>query len=315
MTWRVLITDNDLGDSALEREILERELGAQVHVAHCATEAEVLEAVNRIRPHALLVQWAPITARVLNAAQPELVAIARFGIGIDMIDTAAARDHGVTVDNVPDYCIEEVATHSVALALALWRRLPALDAELRDGQWAATAHAPEIRRLSQSTVGLIGLGRIGSRVAAAFDALGARVIVSDPIAGEDPYPRVGLAALAAEADLVLLHAPLVPATRHIVGRDLLAQFRRRPIIVNTSRGGLIDTEALVEALTSGQIAGAGLDVFEEEPLAADHPIRTAPNTLITAHAAWASDAALPELRERTARAVVGRLGALVTPTA
>jgi len=306
VTPRILITDNDLGDSELETSILQEQLGADVKVGRLRTEAEVIEAVTAFQPDALLVQWAPITRAVFDSAT-NLKAIGRFGIGIDMIDVQAAAEHGVAIDNVPDYCLEEVATHAVALGLGLWRRLPAFDAEVRRGEWNAGSHAQDIRRLSESIIGLIGLGRIGLRVAKAFEALGARVIVSDPVAGADSYTRVTLKVLARDSDLISLHAPLVPETHHVINRAFLDACGRQPYIVNTSRGGLIDATALIAALDDGRLRGAALDVFESEPLAATDPLRSAPNVLLTPHAAWCSMSALPELRRRTALAVANRL--------
>ena len=306
MTPRILITDNDLGDSKLETTILEERLGADVKVCQLRTAAEVVEAVAAFQPEALLVQWAPITRAVFDAAT-NLKAIGRFGIGVDMIDLQAATDHGVAVDNVPDYCLEEVTTHAVALGLALWRRVPAFDAELRRGEWNAGSHAKDIRRISESTVGLIGLGRIGLRVAKVFEGLGARIIVSDPLAGVDGYERVPLDLLAREADLISLHAPLLPETHHVIDRAFLDACEQRPYIVNTSRGGLIDSTALVAALNDGRVRGAALDVFESEPLGATDSLRSARNVLLTPHAAWCSVSALPELRRRTALAVANRL--------
>jgi D-3-phosphoglycerate dehydrogenase len=181
---------------------------------------------------------------------------------------------------------------------------PQLDADLREGRWDAAAAAPAIRRLSCSTVGLVGLGRIGRLVADRFASWGSRVIVADPVTGDDGYERVSLDRIAEEADLISLHAPLLPGTSHLVGDAFLSRCRRRPIIVNTSRGGLVDSASLARALHDGVVAAAGLDVFEGEPLAAGDPLRAAPNTLLTPHAAWASEAALPDLRREAAQNVV-----------
>lgn len=299
----VLLTDNDLGDRRMEKELLEEGLGARVVLADCVTEDDVLAAVVACTPDAIVTQWAPITARVLDAA-PGCRIVSRIGIGVDMIDLVAARERGIPVRNVPHYCTEEVATHAVAMALALWRRLPQLDAELRAGNWNAAASAPEISRLSDATVGIVGGGRIGMLVARAFEVWGAEIVVVDPVKGSDGYPRVSLAEVAERCQVISMHAPLMDDTYHLVGRDFLASLRHRPVLVNTSRGGLIDLDAVVEALAAGQLRGAGLDVFEVEPLAADHPIRGSQNALLTPHAAWCSEAALPELRREAVMNVV-----------
>ncbi len=310
---RVLITDNDLGDPAWECSLLTDGLAArgheaEVHMADARREEDVVAAAARIRPHAIVVQWAPVTDAVLEAA-PECSVVSRVGIGIDMIDLAAASARGVSVRNVPHYCTEEVATHAVALGLALWRRLPQLDADVRSGTWAAAESAPRIRRLSQATVGLIGVGRIGLLVAKAFSAWGATVVVVDPAAGDLGYPVVDLTELAERADLVSLHCPLTEQTANVVNGDFLAGLGRRPVLVNTSRGGLVDSAAVAAALHEGRLSGAGLDVFPTEPLAADDPLLSAPNTLLTPHAAWCSEAALPDLRRGAVENVIAHFTA------
>jgi D-3-phosphoglycerate dehydrogenase len=151
------------------------------------------------------------------------------------------------------------------------------------------------------------MGRIGRLVADAYAVWGARVIVHDPVQGSDPYPRVPLSTVADEADLISLHAPLLAETHHIVDASFLSRVARRPHLVNVSRGALVDTFALAEALLTDSIAGAGIDVFESEPLAADHPLRTAPNTILTPHGAWCSVDALPELRKGAVKNVIEAL--------
>lgn len=299
----VLLTDSDLGDRELERRMLVDELDAEVIVADCVTEEDVAELVRRHDPDAIVTQWAPVGRLVFDAAR-RLRLISRVGIGIDMIDLAAAQAAGVEVRNVPHYCTEEVATHAVAMALALWRRLPQFDALVRDGVWDAASHAGSITRLSQATIGLIGCGRIGTLVGKAFQVWGAEVIVVDPAAGEDGFPRVSLEEVAERADIVSLHAPLLEGTRHIVGEDFLQRVRHAPVLVNTSRGGLVDVDAAVRAVSEGRIRGLGLDVFDHEPLPADHPVRHAPDTLLAPHAAWCSREALPDLRRGAVRNVV-----------
>jgi D-3-phosphoglycerate dehydrogenase len=291
----VLLTDSDLGDRSLEASWLRDELDAEVVVAECRTADDVLRAVREHQPDGIVTQWAPVTAEAISAASQCRV-ISRIGIGVDMVDVAAAAAAGIPVRNVPHYCTEEVATHAVALALSLWRRLPQFDREVRDGVWGAAAHVGDIGRLSQATVGLIGCGRIGLLVARAFEVWGATVIVVDPAPPTDHYERVSLAELAERADIISLHAPLLDSTRHIVGEDFLAAVARRPVIVNTSRGPLIDVDAAARAVTEGRLRGLGLDVFETEPLPLDDPIRRAPNTLLAPHAAWCSAEALPDLR-------------------
>jgi len=300
---KVLITDNNLGDSALEIDILERALKAEVFRSQCVTEQDVLDAVQRFQPDAMIVQWAPITAAVIGALEACKV-ISRLGIGLDMIDLEAANAAGITVLNVPHYCTEEVATHAMSLILALNRQLPMFDRELRSGIWNAATHATSIKKLSESTLGLFGMGRIGSIVAGAFSALGGRVIAADPVHQDDGIERVTLTQLSAESDFISVHAPLLPETHHALDDAFFSNCKRAPIIVNTSRGAIIDGDALARALYDGAVSAAGIDVFEQEPLEETHSLLEAPNTLLTPHAAWCSIEALPELRAQGAQNIV-----------
>jgi D-3-phosphoglycerate dehydrogenase len=303
----VLLTDSDLGDRSLEAGWLRDELDAEVVIADCRTAEEVVAAVRDHQPDAIVTQWAPVNAEAIEAARGTCRVISRIGIGIDMVDVAAAEAAGIPVRNVPHYCTEEVATHAVALALALWRRLPQFDAEVRSGVWNAASHVGDIGRLSNATVGLIGCGRIGLLVAKAFEVWGASVIVVDPAPATDGYERVTLAQLADRADIISLHAPLFESTRHIVGEEFLHSLARRPVLVNTSRGPLIDVPAAVRAVEDGRLRGLGLDVFEVEPLPAEDSVRSAPNTLLAPHAAWCSAEALPDLRRGAIQNVIEAL--------
>ncbi|WP_344738955.1 C-terminal binding protein [Microbacterium awajiense] len=309
MTRTILLTDSDLGDRVEEVAWLKSALDADVVVADCVTAADVAREVRECRPEAIVTQWAPIDATVVAEAAGSCRIISRLGIGIDMIDTEAASAAGIDVRNVAHYCTEEVATHAVALALALWRRVPDLDREVRAGHWAAAPHAPQISRLSGATLGLVGCGRIGRLVARAFEVWGTQVIAFDPAPAHDGYERVGLDELAERADIISLHAPLLDSTRHIIGRDFLSAVSRRPVLVNTSRGGLVDVDAAVAALDDGRLRGLGLDVFDVEPLPVDAAIRRSASTIITPHAAWCSAEALPDLRRGAIDNVIDALSA------
>lgn len=305
---RVLITDNDLGDSELEIDVMRGAMDVEVIVRSSRTEQEVLEAVLETDPHGIVVQWAPITRAVLSAASA-CRGVSRIGVGLDMVDLDAARECGIPVRNVPHYCTEEVATHAVALGLALWRRLTEFDGDVRAGRWEPAATVGSIRRLSESTVGVVGMGRIGRTVADAYAQWGATVVACDPVHRDDPYERIGLDELADRSDLISLHAPLTSETHHLVGDALLDRCTRRPILVNVSRGGLHDSAAVARALVDGRLGGAGLDVFETEPLPMSDPILSAPRTILTPHAAWCSQRALPELRRLAAENMVALLAA------
>lgn len=303
MSASVLITDIDLPSGGSEQRVL-ADAGLRVHVARSRQADDVVAA--GADAEALLVQWAPITAELLDRL-PNLRVISRLGIGYDMVDVDAATHHGVAVCNTPDYCIEEVALHTLALLLASVRGVVALDAAVRAGSFTAALSFPSARRPSQTTVGLVGYGRIGRRVALALVAIGMRVLVADPyvtVAEHDGVEPATFEELLARADVVSLHAPLTPATRHLINTAALERMRTGAILVNTCRGGLVDEAALASALQTGALAGCALDVFEKEPLPADSPLRSCPNVILTPHAAWYSPASLADLPVLAARNIV-----------
>ncbi|KRF24381.1 C-terminal binding protein [Phycicoccus sp. Soil803] len=223
-------------------------------------------------------------------------AVIRYGMGYDNIDVAAAAQAHIPVAIVPGTASEEVASHAFAMALTLARRIPAGDAAIRDNAWAGII-GYDTPVLSQLEVGVVGLGRIGQHVARMFSAVGAQVRGYDPLVTEAPVELASLDSILEESDVISLHLPLNDDTWHLVSADVLERMRKGAVIVNVSRGGLIDEEALAEALVSGHIAGAGIDTFSQEPLAADHPLRSAPNTILTPHIAWRSNRSTGALQE------------------
>lgn len=228
--------------------------------------------------------------------------IVRAGIGYDLIDVPAATARGIWVANVPDYCADEVADHTLLLLMACARRLDALGSAWRDaGRWLAYDRLPPVRRPSEQVLGVVGMGRIGQRVVARAKAFGWQVIGHDAVMpaaaieahGAEP---VDLDTLFARADAITLHCPLTAETHHLVDATRLAATRPGVVIVNTSRGGLIDIEALDGALRSGHVAAAGLDVLEDEPnVDLAQPVLTHPNVFATGHTAWYSLDARREL--------------------
>lgn len=217
---------------------------------------------------------------------PDLRVVSRMGIGYDNVDLDAATAAGVTVCNGPDSPTVSTAEHAMALMLAVTKELPALAARARTG--ATGNPAPTSLELDGSTLGLVGLGRIGSRVAVAASALGMRVIAHDPGIDESPEPSVSLVELdelLETSEVISLHAPAVPATHHLIGASSIARMRRGVYIVNCARGPLVDHDALLHALDSGQVAGAGLDVTEPEPLPAGHPLLARDDVIVTPHIA------------------------------
>ena len=305
--FRVLYTDHGFSDVATERALIE-EAGGDLVVAQCRTAEDVIEAAEGA--DALLVQWAPITADVI-ATLDRCKVLVRLGIGVDNVDLAAARAHGVPVCNVPDYCLDEVADHTLALALSLARQLTALDARVRGGVWRITPDTP-MPAFRAMTFATVGLGRIARAVLERARAFGFRLAAYDPLAsdevfGEAGVERLDLDTLVAEADILSLHCPLTDGTRHLVDAARLRQMKPTAVLVNTARGGLVDTAALAEALEDRTIAAAGLDVFETEPLPDEHPLQDCPNALPTSHVSWYSDQSVPMLQRKAAEEVVRAL--------
>jgi D-3-phosphoglycerate dehydrogenase / 2-oxoglutarate reductase len=315
VTRLVAITDSNLPSGGVEERLL-TEAGFEPLRAECSTEDDVIERCAGAE--ALIVQWAPVSARVLDALE-SVRFISRLGIGYDMIDVDAATARGVAVANTPDYCIEEVACHTVALILDRARGVSALDASVRAGEWAAVAAYPMAARPSLLTASVIGYGRIGSRVATALRAIGFDVVVHDPHVPADRIERAGARAAGlgealASGDIVTLHVPLTAETRHMIDAEAIAGMRPGAQLVNTCRGGLVDEAALAAALADGRLAGAALDVFETEPLPPDSPLRSLPSVTLTPHSAWYSPAALGDLPVLATRQVIAFMQGRAVPS-
>ncbi|SDH57240.1 C-terminal binding protein [Agrococcus jejuensis] len=250
---------------------------------------------------ALLVLGEHITRPVIERLT-RCRSIVRFGIGYDTLDVEAATEHGIWVSNVPDANYREVAVHAIALALAVQRRLPALDAGMRADGWASS-FAPGVHRPDDQVFGLWGIGRIGRRVAAMAKAIGYRVIAHDPVLTPEVADELGVElvdrdALLARSNILSLHVPLLDSTRNMLDRDAIAALQLGSIVVNVSRGGLIDEHALAEALQSGHLFGAGIDAFLHEPTEAGNPLLACENAILTPHAAHWSEESLAETKRK-----------------
>ena len=300
---KVLVTDAEYSSLDLESSVLAA-AGHELRLASCKTAEDVIEAGAGI--DAMLVQYAPITAAVFEAL-PQLGLVSRYGVGVDAVDTDAAQRHGVWVCNVPDYGTTEVALHAVAMLLALLRNLAGHDREVRTGHWDYHLGG-ELRRPSSLTLGVVGLGRIGRMTAERAAPWFSAVVGYDPYLPDFAWPevfeRVEILDLFARSSAVTLHLPLTEDTRGLVGVDLLARMPTGSYLVNTSRGGLVDLDALLGALDSGRLAGAALDVLPQEPPPNDHPLLSHPRALITPHVAWYSAEAEAELRRKAAQNIV-----------
>ena len=272
-----------------------------------ATEASSEDALiaNVRDADVVLVAGAQITRRVLENL-PRCRSVVRYGIGLDSVDLEAATDHSIVVAHVLDFCTEEVSNHAIALLLALARKLPTLHQDAVAGRWRRE-HAWRLAPVHGQTLGIVGFGNIGRAVGRKALAFGLRVLAHDPYcdpkaAGETGVKLTSLDELLAEADYVSLHTPLTAETRHLIGAAELKAMKPTAVLINTARGPVVDEPALVEALASGEIAAAGLDVFEEEPLPADSPLGRLENVVLTPHVGSVSPEAMRQLRQEVGRA-------------
>ena len=302
---RVVITDCPWEDNSVEREILE-DSGVQVSRAQCTTPQEVIATSKDA--DALLVGWAPITREVIGRLS-RCRLLMRYGTGYDNIDLDAATQAGIAVAINAEYCLEEVATHAFALLLACHRQLGALQDAVRNGRWDPLEVLVPFPPLSRQTVGVLGFGRIGRHFAAMVRRLVQRVLVHDPLVSEwigadPPAEFVSFDRLLAESDYLSIHVPLTADTHSLFRGETIARMKKGAYLINCARGPIVDEEALVASLRQNHLAGAALDVFSQEPLPADHPLRSFPRVIITPHAAWYSTQADHLLRANPARNIL-----------
>jgi phosphoglycerate dehydrogenase-like enzyme len=299
----VLFADNDFPDIAQER-LLFAAAGVDVSVAQCRTEDDVIAAARGCA--GILLQYAPITERVV-AALPGLGIVSRLGAGYDTVDCEACAKHGVWVANSPDYGVGEVATHALALALALLRNVVAYHQDIGAGNWHYLSSGT-LRRVGDMTLGIVGLGRIGKRMAHIGRNAFRRVVACDPYLIDGDFPayveRRGLAELFAESDVVSLHVPLTHETRGMIGAAVLGAAKPGSYLVNTARGAVVDVDAALAAIESGRLAGMGLDVLPAEPVPAGSRLVGHPRVLLTPHAAFYSVEAERELRRKAAQNII-----------
>lgn len=292
---KVVLTDHVWESLDIEHEILD---GLADLVPLQVTDADAFFPAAADCDALLNTYGGPITAATM-ARMPRCRIIARYGIGVDTIDLDAATEAGIIVTNNPAYCIEEVAEHTLAMLLATARKVAFYDRQVRGGGWAVAAGKP-IFRLAGSTVGLIGFGNIARRVATAAAALDMRVLWFDPFVEQAQFAAPGekteLDDVLAQADYLCVHAPLTSRTRSMLGAAAFARMKSTAVLVNCSRGPIVDTAALVDALDAGQLAGCALDTTDPEPLPQDHPLRTRDDVVVNPHAAWYSEQAMAGLQ-------------------
>lgn len=305
---KVVILDNRYDDYQEEREVLEK-IGAKVIIESNTDKKCILKAVKDV--DGIIVNLAEIDKDVIDAME-KCKCVSRYGVGYDNVDKKALDNKNIFLANVPDYCAEEVSDQALALWMSCVRLIPQKDKEIRNGKWNLSG-IRDIHRISGRTFGFIGFGTIAQcffRKLKGFN-LG-RVLVSDPILTEEKATELGvekvnLEMLCKESDYISLHAPLINSTKGIIGKNELGLMKPTAILVNTSRGGLIKESELIVALKENVIAGAGLDVFENEPLEENSELRNLDNVVLSDHAGWYSEEALSELKRKAAQNIADTL--------
>jgi len=304
--FKVVITDFGSPDNDLEANEL-RNSGLDIHLVrlNAKTPQELLPHVADA--DGIIVQWTNISREVIEALKKCKV-ISRYGIGVDMIDLAAAGEHGIPVCNTPDYCIDEVSTHTLSFLLMLNRNILAQNQHVRDGKWGSPNPVPP-SRLSTQTLGIIGMGNIGRVVVQKAKAFGLKVLVFDPYLTADKAEdggaeKVELNDLLQRSDYVSIHCPLTEETRHLISTAQLKLMKPTAYLINMARGPIVDQAALCQALADKAIAGAALDVFEQEPVPANDPILKLDNVIMTAHLSSWSAESFVQLRRDVVKNVV-----------
>jgi D-3-phosphoglycerate dehydrogenase len=301
--YKVAITDAEYESHEPEREVLSK-LNVELVKFQCSTEDEVIK--DCWDADALLNQYAPITRRVIERLKNARI-IVRYGIGVDNIDLKAATERGIFVANVV-YEICDVADHTVALILSLARKIPWVNQKVKEGRWDWREVQP-VERIKGKTLGIIGFGRIGREVAARMKAFGTEIIAYDPYMPTETFEKkdvkkVDLETLLSTSDIIVVHVPLSKETHHLINEKRLSMMKKTALLVNTSRGSVVDEAALYKALKKGWLTAAALDVLEKEPPEKDSPLLRLNNVLITPHMAWYSTSYLTEIQTKAAEEVV-----------
>lgn len=301
---RVAVTDYTFPSLEIEERLL-LPIGLTVEGAHCRRSAELIDFLRGA--DFVITQFAPIDGEVIKSLKTAQI-IVRYGIGVDNVDLAAAREMGIPVCNVPDFCIDEVADHTLAFILAATRQVELNAQHVRSGSWGLAVPLALMRCLSSLTVGVIGFGRIGREVVARLKPFKPRILVYDPVLSiadnvHADYELVDLSVLLAASDVVTLHCPANESTKHLINADTIVQMKDGAILVNVARGAVVRTDHLVDALRSAKLSFAALDVLESEPIPPDHPLLAMKNVILHSHIASASEAAVAKLRTEAATLV------------
>ncbi|ANU11022.1 hydroxyacid dehydrogenase [Planococcus antarcticus DSM 14505] len=301
--FKVVVTDYEYSTFAPERVVFDK-LGIELTFEQCNTEDDVIATCKDA--DALINQYAPITGKVIEQLDNCKV-ISRYGVGFNTIDVDAATAKGIIVANVTDYCLDEVSNHTMALLLSFARKVTLLNNSVKNGVWDFKVAVP-IYRLQGKTLGLIGFGNIPQTVAKKAKAFDLNVIAYDPfvapeVAAARNVELVTLEKLCQHSDYLSIHVPLNEQTEGMISRKEFAMMKKEAFIINTARGPIIDERALISSLQAGEIAGAGLDVLETEPIVADNPLLAMDNVILNPHSAFYSVEAETELKRKTAENV------------
>jgi D-3-phosphoglycerate dehydrogenase len=312
---KIVITDWTFPDLHIEEQILTRG-GVELVARPCKTESELIELCRDA--DAVMTQFVRLNGKVI-AAMGKARAIVRYGIGVDNVDLDAASQCRIPVCNIPDYCIDEVADQTLAFILALTRQVVTHSNHLRAGKWGLATPLASMKALRDLTVSVLGCGRIGCEVVRRLLTFKGKICVFDPMVPAIEIEKIGARStsfneLLRNADILTLHCPSTPLTRRIICRESLGQLKPGAILINVGRGDLVDPEALTAALQSGQVSAAALDVFDPEPIPADHPIRALPNVILSPHIASCSIPALKKLRETAAHLALAAVRGEALPT-
>jgi len=301
---KVAITDFTFGDLKTEEVIL-TPLGCKLVASPCRNEAELIDLVHSA--DFVITQFAPLSSKVIDSMTMARL-IVRYGIGVDNVNIDAATRKRIPVCNVPDYCVDEVADHTLALILALTRQVAHISAQVRLGNWRTVVPLEKMVVLKNKTVGLVGFGRIGREVMQRLRPFKCRFVIHDPGIKRDEIAAAGAKAaslneLLQVSDIVSLHCPSIPSTRQLINRDTLRRMRKSALLINVARGSVVHQNDLITALQNGTIAGAGLDVSDPEPINDDSPLLKMESVIITNHVASCSVEAIKMLRQCVAETV------------
>lgn len=306
--YKIVVTDDRYGEYEEEKKVLRR-INGELVVTNCSTPGEVIDVVKDA--DGVLANLAPITGDVIEAMEKCKI-ISRYGVGYDNVDVATATARGIYVANVPDYCGEDVSDHTITLVMSCLRKTAKIDRKVKAGEWDISSKE-KIYRLNRKKYGLIGYGQIAKIVHRKLKGFNlSKVLIYDPFVDAETIEKAGgkkveLNELCRESDFVSIHIPLNETTRGMIGKEQFALMKSNTVIVNVSRGGVVDEKALIETLQNGKIHAAGLDVFEEEPPKKDNPLLKMDNVVLSDHAGWYTVESRAELKTKAAQNVAAVL--------